>query len=474
MWCAFYLGLLFFCGYAVVAPLSKGRCRLEIAGLSACLGPALMGLLLLLLSMLGMKPSRAELLIIAIPAAAASALWLKLPAPRSRPVKRAFPPVAKFWAVLCAAGILYALVSIAADALTNPVTEWDAFAIWQLKGKLLAVYPLFPKPGYFSTLSLSFSHLRYPLLWPMISAGMHAMTGTLDDAGKMPSILLAVGLPLALYSALRESRSRAVSLAAIALMLNVSTLYNCGGSGTAEMPLTAFYGGSILCLLRWQKRGFFGDFVLAALFTAMLPLTKNEGAPLAIINALAVLFFAPMEWPKAMRAAALFCAIVFALYLPWLLFVHGIPSSDEDYIHRLTPGLMLAHLDRLPTILAAFWREATFARYADHPGITADWGLFWLILGLLAIAQWRKFKAKAVSMLGILLVLHFAAYIPPYLVVGDQWHLTELLDVTTGRLLLHMAPAAALLIGLLWPTWAEEPESRVDERASVASALENA
>ena len=72
MWCAIYLGILIVAGYPLAAGLARGATgkasppeRLEIAALSACMGPGIMGILLIFLSMLGLRPIRGEILAIA-------------------------------------------------------------------------------------------------------------------------------------------------------------------------------------------------------------------------------------------------------------------------------------------------------------------------------------------------------------------------------------------------------------------------
>ncbi len=81
------------------------------------------------------------------------------------------------------------------------------------------------------------------------------------------------------------------------------------------------------------------------------------------------------------------------------------------------------------------------------------WGLFWFVALILAVVQRRRFANPAAAIIGVLLVLHLLAYLPPLMVV-TSWNLDELLAVTTDRLLMHVAPAAAILIGLLLPKWA--------------------
>jgi len=46
--------------------------------------------------------------------------------------------------------------------------EWDAFAIWGFKAKVLTHEALRPTPAYFHDLTLSYSHLDYPLMVPFL------------------------------------------------------------------------------------------------------------------------------------------------------------------------------------------------------------------------------------------------------------------------------------------------------------------
>jgi hypothetical protein len=77
--------------------------------------------------------------------------------------------------------------------------------------------------------------------------------------------------------------------------------------------------------------------------------------------------------------------------------------------------------------------------------------LFWIIAAGLALAEWRRFKNPQIAAIGILLALHLVAYMPAFLITN--WNLEELMSVTLDRLLMHAAPAGAILIGALWPAW---------------------
>jgi Dolichyl-phosphate-mannose-protein mannosyltransferase len=440
MWCGLYLLCLAVAGYPVIAGLARGRSRLETIGLSLCMGPGLIAICLIYLSLLGVRPGRAEILVMT--GACAVAAMVLGRRDRHEIAGEEGGRVFKLWAVICVAAIAYGLCAVAIDTVHYPVIEWDAFAIWQLKAQVLTLLPLHPRPAYFSDLNLSYSHLRYPLLVPMMSAGAHAMTGRLDDSSKTIALLLYPGMGIAVFAVVRRIKGTTAALTATALLACAQPMLRYGGSGTAEMALTAFYACSILCLLRWRESGSWGYVVLCALFSAWMTWTKNEGLALAAINAVVLAGIrSPGPRRRTMMAAAIFMLIVAVIYLPWIAFSWGLPRTDEDYAGYLNIHEIISNLARVPTILEAIGLEMVNWR---------NWGFFWLLAAILAMFQPRRFASPAVAMVGVLLGLHLLAYLPPLMVV-KSWNLDDLLLVTSDRLLMHAAPAAAILIGLLLP-----------------------
>ncbi len=343
------------------------------------------------------------------------------------------------WTIISLLAIAYGLTAVGYDALKIPVSEWDAFAIWQLKAEVLAIHPLYPRPAYFSDLSLSYSHLRYPLLVPMASAGMHAMTGRLDDLGKAISLLWYPGMLAAVYSPVRRMNGATAALTAAALTACLMPMCRFAGSGTAEAALTAFYTCSIFTIVRWQQTRAWGYLVLTAVFSALMAWTKNEGLALAAINVVVIAVMGQNR-RKSLAAAALLAAIVTAVYLPWIFYTWGLPRTDEDYAGRLRLHQIIANAQKIWPALVGIGAELFDITH---------WGLLWEILIVLAAVQWKKFKNPAVATIGLLVLLHLLVYVPPLVV--SNWKLDELLYTTSERLMLHVAPAAGILIGVLWP-----------------------
>jgi hypothetical protein len=222
------------------------------------------------------------------------------------------------------------------------------------------------------------------------------------------------------------------------------------------MALTAFYGGSVVCLLRWWKERNWGSLILAALFSACMAWTKNEGQALAAINALVVLAIALSR--RRWGQGATFIAIVFFLFLPWLLYVRGLPRTDENYAGRLNFGELVAHIDRVPGIVRGFgWAMGRWIERGPER-LTVAWGVFWVMLIVAGIAGWRRLGRGDVALLWILLGLHLLIYVPAYVVT--PWNLEELMRTTIDRLLMHAAPVAAILMGAMWDIRREAREQR--------------
>jgi hypothetical protein len=452
MWCALYLCCLIVVGYPAAAGFARGAARLEIAALSACIGPGIMGIALIFLSMLGLRPSVPEIFSITACGAVAGGIiaWKRKPSARLNLEPQATSPL---WLIVCTLAIAYGVFSVAYDALVIPVSEWDAFAIWQLKAEVLAVHPLIPRPQYFYDVSLSYSHLRYPLLVPMASAGMHAMTGRLDDLGKAISLLWYGGMLSAVFALVRRLNGATAALTATALLACSMPMCRYAGSGTAEVALAAFYTGSIVCVVGWQQSQEWGYVVLTALFSALMAWTKNEGLALGLINVLVIAAMGKNR-RKALAAAALVVGIVAVIYLPWIFYIQGLPRTDEDYAARLNLHQLIANAGKILPAMIGLGVELVDIR---------RWGLFWEIALALMVLQWKRLREPAAGVMGAMLLLHLLAYIPP-LVVAKNWNLSDLLYTTSDRLILHVAPAGAILVGLLWPKWMRKTERSPSNR----------
>jgi dolichyl-phosphate-mannose-protein mannosyltransferase len=442
IWCVAYLVCLVIVGYGAIVFFAGELSYVESFGIAAVVGPGVTGMILIAASMLGETPGRVLILSISVTFGAANIVKIRRLVPKLAGVRR--PTTVEM--VICGialAAVSYGAFVVSQTAFHSATLEWDAYMIWQLKGKVLALHPLIPRPSYFYQVTLSSTHLRYPILVPMISAGVHGMTGRLDDElGKTPFALMYVGLGWMTYRFLRGRVGYVPSAGAAALLMTTPPMLMYAGTGMAEMALIAFYGGSLCFLLRWQEHGRTSDLVLAGIFTALMPWTKDEGIALAAINVLAVPFLrAGVRTRANLIRSIVFVAAVFLFYCPWILYVRGLPQTYENYAQHLGIVEILSNLKRLPEIFSIGWSYLYQWR---------NWGLLWVILLVTAGLNPGALKSRAVITLWVLLIAHFLAYLPPYMVTS--WDLPVLVKFSVGRLILHMTPATAILIGLQWPS----------------------
>ena len=327
--------------------------------------------------------------------------------------------------------LLWALILVglgtAVARLVLLPTDWDGWAIWQLKARAIAagdLHRLLISPQY------AYAHPDYPLLVPTQSWWLSGGTFT-EKIGQGVDFLFFLDLLVVFYYEARERASKTVALVGLAVLLSWAPLLKHSASGFADVPMAAFCLAATCALLR-------REFWLAGVLLCGAALTKNEGLfTLAAAGVLVVLLPGYRANPRAW--AALAAALLLAL-LPWTVMKHRWelhadlldPSQwPKDPFHVL-PG-------RAVTIAKRFVREA-LSFGPKYPG----WGCFWPLA--LAGVAWSVLRRDTRPwgfwiVAGVLLVGTVTAYlITP---ADPSGHMDSSLD----RLALHAAPVA--LLGLL-------------------------
>jgi hypothetical protein len=449
--CALYAGLVLLLGYATLCAIVGGQRRrvAECLGLSLLLGLGDLGLLLFWASLAGAAPSRGLLLGLAGLGAVALAIlaWRRRLVVPQRPE----PLSRKDWLLVVPGAVLaYGVLVVGTMSLGFPLHEQDAFGDFALKAKLLASESLRGPAPFFHEPCLSYSHQDYPLMLPFQTAGLYGLMGEPDDqAGKLVCLMLYVGLALASYSFSRRDLSRAASGAVAAILMSLPAMLRWAGAGTGDAPLTVFYAGSVFYVARWIHEEKWQDLVLAVLFTAYAAFTKNEGLALAAIAAVVLGGFS--LWPLRKRRLAgwgIFLGGAAVVLLPWMIWRAGLPHTDENYVQRLSVAGLLARAGELQIILPALAEQIT----AWH-----RWGPLWVLLLASAALGWRGFTRRSVVAVWLLAVLHVATYVAAYMVT--PLGAAQLMPGTLDRLLLHVVPAAAILIGYHWSAVGAVPGS---------------
>ena len=440
------LALILLTGYAVICAI-LGRCRLHPAlmvGLSWTAGAGVMPLVIMLLSMGGVVPGRWELLGIA----AAVATAISVLNSRGLLIRLEYQDRRLFFVgsrgskllTITSVGLIFiAFLSVAAELRVPGLSDVDAFAIWVFKAKIVSTVPLLPVPRWLTDPTLSFSHQDYPLGVPLLTAAVHAATGwPVERCAKMLLLPTFAGLILVIFGGACSLLSRPIALAVTATFVGSPLLIGLAGDPVAEVPLILQHTASVWLLVLWMRGGGRRALLGSAVFAALAAMVKNEGLALLPILAVVALVFAVLRRSKALAIDCVWAAIVsLAILAPWLLYRIGLPRTHEDYGGRLSHLLATVGGGRLSAIAAQFLTQPLRINSA---------GGGWILLLLCAVLGRRAWRRAEVVAMWLLLLTHVGLYVLVFSVT--PWDLDTLLGMVGPKLMLHVFPAAVVLIAL--------------------------
>ena len=351
--------------------------------------------------------------------AAGAALWWKRcrhSAPPAAPESR-FRFVWIAWIALAVSGAFFA-GAVVHGAKALPQGDWDAWAIWNMRAKLLASDGAW-KDAAASEL-IGRSHPEYPLLWSGLVAKTWSWTGrTGADAVPLAAGAAASAcLVLLLLGGLRTLRGPATGALGALVLVSTATFWQYAMAQYADIPLSLFMLGAL-----WSAVRAAGDewdsplLALSGLLASMAAWTKDEGIVFAAGLAIAVLFAArksALPWLLAAAPASLIVALYKALMAP--------PFKEWSPAH-------LADFARVPQILGFFFDELlSLGHFPSHP------------IFLLAVsAALLGFRRPATQFWAVIPVATLAAgYFAAFWMTtsGLQWRL----QTAGSRILLQMMP----------------------------------
>ncbi len=424
-----------------IHPPAGAMFRIQLLSTIAGLGLGGVGCLLFWFSLAGWIPSLKIFCVIGI----AGLIALPMRIGNWKQQQKTSPKIADTWWKKLLAGIAL-LVSLAAliIAFTHALGfinyEWDAYMIWGFKARILATDPCL-RTAYFTNFTFALLHLDYPLMTPILMAGLYNLIGHFDDTTvKIIFPIFYLLLAGFIYSGLRQHLVFWQALALGAIYLSMPRLLRWAGSGYADVPLTAFYAGSILYLWSWVRTSDKRNLIIAALFMAFAAFTKNEGLALAGLMTLTILILPlPIPLRERIQSLIIFIMVFMLVLLPWLWFRDQLPNLNENYPAQLSLNRFIEHIDRLPVILKSFFLHGISLQY---------WNGMWLLLVVSTVVQGTHRFTASELLLWFLLIGHAIIYVIIYVVTPSE--VENLIPVTMDRLQIHMSPSAILLIGYYW------------------------
>lgn len=348
-----------------------------------------------------------------LPVAVGAAVALRRVPFRGR-VRRRSP----FVLAACVAGA-FVSVGVLADALTNPVTDWDGRMHWATQARFVraarGVDASILRGGTYFLVNL-----RYPLLLPVAQVAALEMWDVDDDRAFRPlyAALFPVALALVYAAAAPLAGRKAAAVAVfVAAVLPVLALPDGGAAGAySDLPLACFGGAALVLLTRPTRSR--GESLAAGLLLAGAVLSKSEGFAFALAVLAGAAWARRKAGARALVPAALLALGAIAFYASWRAPIS--PRFDEGYASALRD---LVTWVRAPRRLASTVPAILGEMQKFHV-----WGWFWWGAPLVFLAGGRALRrARAVPLLLAAsgpIALAFAAYAvhfnPPAL-AGSTW-----------------------------------------------------
>ena len=258
------------------------------------------------------------------------------------------PPPRVVRVLQAAVGLIVVLLLV--DAAFRPLSEWDAWAMWTMKAKAIALLGGVDA-GVFAGVPYHHLHLDYPLLLPAVEAVGFRFMGAIDtQVIHIQAALLTAALVLSLPRLLAGRVPPVVAWASALLIVVSPSLISQAGAGLADAPLAVFFAMAAVCGWRWLTEGRRELLVLTALFAAAVLATKREGTPFVAVLVLVLVVAAG----RGRRLEALVAGVAaFATAVPWQLWLHanGVDTSNGEipYAKVVDPGYLAGRLGRIPT-----------------------------------------------------------------------------------------------------------------------------
>ncbi len=320
-------------------------------------------------------------------------------------------------------------------ATIYPIWAWDALSTWGLKAKAFYL-------AQGLDLSRINTHNYYPNLTPLLMTYIYLWLGSVADHLVQALFPLwgaaIVGL---FYCFLRRlGLTRVLALGASAfLMLNGATFLTHFFIAYADFPLTYYQLGAAGLLYLWLRgEAPAGSGPLIICMCGGMAWSKYEGWPLVLITflaaALTLLWFRPPQLFKRLLSLMLMGLGGWLFTIPWRLFVglQGMEVGGDHiggfYIHQFLHGSWLV-------LKALIW--------------IPYFGLLWPAIFLSFFLAGRSLIRTPLLYLGLFVGGNLAALALAYgMVPASPAEFPFYVRATVDRLLLHVAPASALILSV--------------------------
>lgn len=397
-----------------------------LAAAAWLLGCALLTMMMLLLSAVNGRFSRASLALIWLVLVAAGLLIGRTKVKggsESRPLPgdRLQLPLAALALVVVFVQVMYVWLA----AVRVPLGSFDSWSLWEYKGRRFWLDGMI-SGGVLRDHSLIFAHPAYPPLLSLLITWVYTWAGAAEPSLMKPLFpLFFCALLCGFYAAVRARLGVSMALLALGALALLPRMADYAGAGLADVPMTAFLVGSAAAYCAYRESSDRRAWIAAGLFLGMAALIKRDALPYLGAGILTIALV-ERQWKRVLW----FAGPAIAVCAPWYLYARLGGLQDRDFLPFTLTNLG-AHLDRLGPIARLFILNL-FA--------TDEWSILWyVVLAALVLAIPRKtIKGPALLLLILLPLAGFVGSLSLSAWPDYTLHVRTSLD----RLLLGAAPFA--------------------------------
>jgi hypothetical protein len=327
-------------GYLLARALAGRRHQADLLGLAPLLGTGLLTWLVFLQCMAG-APLRWTVYLssalILLGGAAILLLGWKLAPPALGRLDSDFETHAASSRLVLAAGWITfgGLICLAlVDAVGQAYSEWDAIAIWAVKG-----YGMGAEHSLLAGAHWGAHGLSYPLNLPLSLALIRLVTGDLLPGSKFLFPLSLLGLLFGLYGFWRWGRVRPhVGLLGMLLLLTTPIVFQQGTNGYANLPFTACLVLGVLWAVRGQLDADPRAQLVSGVLLGLAIWTRPEGLYVVVLVMLGLLLARRITGRGRVDAAHWIVPPVLVA-APWLAF-SALQEGSRGTMARALAGFL--------------------------------------------------------------------------------------------------------------------------------------
>jgi hypothetical protein len=454
------LAILFvaFLGYGLVATMLRGSIhllsRVELASYSFTVGLGALTSSMFLLSLFEVPFSLPAILLFGlIPAALLLAgrkiRVAEISCTRPAPPEHIFVSSAILPQRVSILVLVATLLFVLVGCLNEPISEMDPVAAWALHAKVFycdrTAFPLYLTSGGCGPFV---SHWK-PLL-PLTQTWVHIGMGSYDDLKvKVVFFLMYAAMLGALFGALRRLLSRTYSLALLLLVATAPAIIvpfpgGSVASAYADVPLALFVTAATGLLVAWMASENKRFLILASLLVALAVWVKREGLVFAGVSTGLVWIFELSRKTRIRRERiGLPLSFTLAPAISIILLELNMSRFPDS-------GLLVGDVLGSSRVFSAAWAARLFKllgylalRCADP----SNWGPLWLLLVLLVLLRAKHLRKRIIAF-PLLVIVGYLAFALAFM-AASAYGVGHLANLDMRRVLIQVAPVAAMVIGLL-------------------------